>query len=90
MTTNMMHVNPVASDGAFTIGYDADGVAGQWPGNMTETTSAFDFARARGGATFNDGNEGWDAHEDGGSVVWRDGAGNWEPAQDTLRRYGDR
>ncbi len=28
-----MHVNPMVSDGQFTIGYDADGRAGQWPGD---------------------------------------------------------
>ena len=87
MTMNI-HVNPVVSDGAFTIGYDADGVAGQWLGNMSETTG--DFMPARIGSEFSDGNEVWDAAENGDEIVWRDGAGNWTPIRDVLRQYGDR
>ncbi len=83
-----IHVNPVVSDGQFTIGYDADGVAGQWPGNMAERTDY--FMPARIGAEFSDGNEVWDAAENGDEIVWRDGAGNWTPIAEVLRQYGDR
>lgn len=83
-----MHVNPITSNGNLTIGYDADGVAGQWEGNMTETTA--DFAPVRLGTEFSDGNETWDAYEDGDEIVWRDGAGNWNAIREVLRQFGDR
>jgi hypothetical protein len=52
-----MHTNPIASDGQFSIGYDANGVAGQWPGNMTETCRTIDWMPAAIDAEFADGNE---------------------------------
>jgi len=84
-----MHVNPVVSDGQFTIGYDADGVAGHWIGNMSETTDY--FIKASDGTLFCDGNEMWDAHDLGdGEIVWRDAEGNWTEVKEVLRQYGDR
>ena len=56
----MYEFKPVASDGNFTIGYDADGVAGIVTGNMVESfEKSSDFQRVREDAEF---------HEGGGSV----------------------
>ena len=87
----LMHVNPVASDGKFTIGYDADSVTGRWPGNMTETCETKDWLKAKEGDEFHDGSELWDvvATEDD-ELVWRDGDGCCTCRFQTLESYADR
>lgn len=86
----MLHVNPLVSDGSFTIGYDADGVAGQWPGNMAESVESAIFIQAKEGDTFCDGSAEWDAYLDGEELVWRDSVGNWIAPRALLFHYGDR
>lgn len=84
-----MHVNPITSDGQFTIGYDADGLAGQWPGNMTQSCETADFMIAREGQTFADGSEEWDAvWASDDTLVWRDPEGDWIDPDEILKRYG--
>ena len=83
-----MHVNPVTSDGLYTIGYDADGVAGQWDGNMSETTDY--FRKAQEGDSFCDGNEDWLLIEDMGELVWLSPDGNIADVSRTLKMYGDK
>jgi len=52
----MVEFKPVASDGSFTIGYDADGLAGFIPGNMVDTfEKSSDFQRVREGHEFVEG-----------------------------------
>ena len=56
----MYEFRPVASDGNFTIGYDADGLAGIVSGNMVESfEKSSDFQSVR---------EGYEFVEGGGSV----------------------
>lgn len=56
----MYEFKAVASDGQWTIGYDADGLAGIVPGNMAESfEKASDFQRV---------SEGYEFVEGGGSV----------------------
>lgn len=84
-----IHVNPVASDGQYTIGYDDNGFAGQWPGNMAETTDYFMPTHVGSEFSFSDGNEIWVAHDLGGEIVWMDAEGNWTEVRE-IRQYGDR
>lgn len=79
-----IHVNPLVSDGNWTIGYDDDGLAGQWPGNMAQTTQDSDFVRAREGAEFHDSNELYVASWDGDEIVWKDADGNFAPVRQIL------
>lgn len=84
-----MHVNPVTSDGNYTIGYDDDGVAGQWDGNMTETTDY--FRPSNDGDEFSTGHEIWICEDDGdGEIVWVSPEGEWATAKETLAAYGAR
>ena len=74
-----IHVKPIASDGQTTIGYDDDGLAGQWPGNMTEVCDDRDFSIAREGQIWSDGTEIWDVVAEDGAyseLTWRDGDGD--------------
>lgn len=85
----MVHVNPVASDGKVTIGYDADGWAGQWPGNMTETTNEWGIACSP--TEFSDGNAVWTLQERAdGVLVWADGEGTAYSPEPLLKAGGDR
>ncbi len=70
-----IHVNPIASDGNTTIGYDDDGLAGMWAGNMAETCDDHEFAMAKEGLEWSDGKELWDVFVEG-ELIWRDGAGD--------------
>jgi len=64
----MYEFKPVASDGSFTIGYDADGLAGFIPGNMVDTfEKSSDFQRVREGHEFSDGNETYVAESESDS-----------------------
>lgn len=85
-----MHVNPMVSDGQFTIGYDADGVAGQWPGNMAETCKPLDWMPAKIDTEFSDGNEWWTTIEDGGQIVWQNPNGSITPVREILEAGGDK
>ena len=84
-----MHVSPLTSDGIFTIGYDADGCAGKWPGNMSESTLSENWVAATEGDTFSDSWGVWDSYIDGEELVWRDPAGNWISPRALLLAYGD-
>ena len=56
----MYEFKVVASDGQWTIGYDADGVAGFIDGNMKDSfEKASDFQAVREGHEFCDGNENY-------------------------------
>ena len=68
-----IHVDPIASDGNWTIGYDDDGLAGEWPGNMTEITGDRDFMIAKLGNTFSDGNSEYEIVEGNNGVL------RWQP-----------
>lgn len=58
----MYEFNAVASDGIWTIGYDADGVAGIVPGNMKDSfEKASDFQKVREYHEFCDGNDFYSA-----------------------------
>ena len=58
----MYEFNAVASDGIWTIGYDADGVAGIVPGNMKDSfEKASDFQNVRENSEFCDGNDFYSA-----------------------------
>jgi hypothetical protein len=90
----MIHVCPVATDGDVTIGYDANGVAGTWPGNMTETCESREFVVAEYDyfslTQFDSVNDCYDlCITDSGELVWRDGAYNWTPIRDVLKKFGD-
>lgn len=90
----MIHVNPVATDGDVTIGYDANGVAGYWPGDMSETCESDEFFVAKYDddfpIEFESSEESYDLHKtDSGEIVWRDGSYNWTPIKDVLKKFGD-
>lgn len=84
----MIHVNPVASDGQFTIGFDADGSAGMWPGNMADAIPSVDFGRQEVGAEFSDGSDTWTAVENGDEIAWECGL-VWIDADSARRAGGD-
>lgn len=90
----MMHVNPVATDGYMTIGYDANGVAGSWPGDMAETCESDEFFQAHYDEVFfvefESVDESYDLYRtESGDLVWRDGSCNWTPINEVLRKFGD-
>lgn len=60
-----IHVNPVHSDGQWTIGHDDDGLPGQWPGNMEDVCGDKDFMVMRPGMEFCDGNQSYRLDSDG-------------------------
>ena len=58
----MYEFNAVASDGIWTIGYDADGLAGIVPGNMKDSfEKASDFQNVSEHHEFCDGNDFYSA-----------------------------
>lgn len=88
--SGMMHVNPLASDGNFTIGYDADGLAGEWPGNMADMCHPVDFIRARIDKEFSDGAMTYFCVLDGEDTVWANPDGSVTPVRQILADGGDR
>lgn len=85
-----MHVNPIASNGENSIGYDADGVAGQWPGNMAETCKQSEWIQAGLDSELVDENEWWTTVEDGGRIVWQNPDGIVTPVREILIGGGDK
>ena len=71
-----MHVNPLYSDGNFTVGYDDDGIAGQWPGNMVSFCEKWDFIPAQEHHVFWDGNEAYHIERRAQTLYWVDEEGN--------------
>lgn len=86
----MMHVNPLVSDGNFTVGYDSDGLAGQWPGNMAESCREVDWMPARLDQEFSDGAMVYFCVLDGDALAWANPDGSVTPVRQILAEGGDR
>ncbi len=84
-----MHTNPMTSDGNWTIGYDDDGIAGQWDGNMSESCDDRDFITAQEHHTFHDGTEEYHIEVDqNGTLYWANAENYGQPIDEILRAHG--
>jgi len=83
-----IHVNPVVSDGQWTIGYDDDGRAGLWPGNMTSDCDEKDFIPATLDTEFSVGNETYTCDEHADEIYWVRPDGSWVSIRETLAAGG--
>ncbi len=66
-----MHVNPITHNGLFTLGYDADGAPGLWPGVMAESCETQEWMPVISGATLLDMDDQiWNLIEREEDEVW--------------------
>ena len=88
-----MHVNPITHDGLDTIGYDADGVPGRWPGVMLESCETRDWVEYVPGNEFLDMDWApWTLVARGGDGVlcWQGPDGRVYDPEVVLEQYGDK
>ena len=88
-----MHVNPITHDGLSTIGYDADGAPGLWPGIMLESIDYMEWRMQVPGASFVDmDGEIWTLIEREFDEVWcwQGPDGRIYDPEAILEQFGDR
>jgi hypothetical protein len=88
-----MHVNPLVSDGRYTIGYDADGLPGIWEGYMLSSIDTHEWHTMHRGARFIDtDDQPWIlvAREEDGVWCWQGPDGRILDPEVVLKQYGDK